>query len=70
MSVCGGGEEKIKARGYMGGGEKKKKKKKGKKKWGVGFTCMVGKKMGSGKERKKKLKRKKLNWFYSFVHFV
>ena len=28
----------------MGGGGKTKKKKIGKKKWGVEFTCMVGKK--------------------------
>ena len=35
----------------MGGGEKKKRKKK----WGVGYTCMVGKKE---KFKKKKLKKK------------
>ena len=28
MYVCHGGEEKIKARGYMGGGEKNKKEKR------------------------------------------
>jgi hypothetical protein len=47
------GRRKMKGRGYMGGGEKKKKKK-GKKKWGVCFTCMVGKK-GSRKKRRKKI---------------
>ena len=61
-------KKKERQRGYMGGGEKKKRKKKGKKKWGVEFTCMVGKK-GEWK-RKKKLKGKKLNWFYLYVHFV
>ena len=67
--MCGGGEEKRKAEGVNGWWGKKKGNKK-EKKWGVGFTCMVGKK-GSGKERrKKKLKGKKLNWFYLYIHFV
>ena len=51
MYVCSGGEEKRKA---GGGGKKKKRKKKGKKKWGVEFTCMVGKK-GEWKRKKKKI---------------
>jgi hypothetical protein len=59
MYVCGGREEKRKVWGYMSGGEKEKEIKN---KWGVEFTCMVGKKRGSGKEiRKKNLKGKKLN---------
>ena len=53
MYVCGGGEEKRKARGYMGGVKKKKKK------WGVGFMCMVGKKWGVEKKEEKKIERKK-----------
>ena len=56
MYVCGGREEKNKGgvHGWWG-------KEKEKKKWRVGFTCIVG---------KKKLKGKKLNWFYLYVHFV
>ena len=42
---------KRKGRGYMGGRKKKRK-------WGVGFTCIVGKK-GGGKERKKKIEKEK-----------
>ena len=61
------GRRKKKGRGYMGGG---KKNKKGKKKWGVGFTCMVGKKGKWKRKKKKNLKGKKLNWFYLYVHFV
>ena len=62
MFVCGGGKKKEK-RGYMGGGEKKRnKKEKRNGEWGVGFTCMVGKK-GEWKRKKKKknLKGKQLN---------
>ena len=55
--VCGGGQEKRKAGGNMGGGGKKK----GKKKWGVGFTCMVGKKGECKRKKKKILKLKNLN---------
>ena len=58
------GEKKKKRQGVHGWWGKKKKK------WGVGFTCMVEKK-GSRKERRKKnLKGQKLNWFYLYVHFV
>ena len=63
MYVCGGGEEKRRALGYMGGGGKKgNKKEKRNGEWGVGFTCMVGKK-GEWKRKKKKknLKGKQLN---------
>jgi hypothetical protein len=47
--MCVVGEKKKKKKkkkvgGYKVSGEKKKKKKKGKQKWGVGFTCVVGKK--------------------------
>jgi hypothetical protein len=66
--MCVVGEKKKERQGgYMGGGEKKK----GKKKWGVGFRCMVGEN-GEWKRKKKKknLKGKKLNWFYLYVHFV
>ena len=52
MYVCGGGEEKRKARGYMGGGKKKKKE------MGSGVYVYGGKKKGKWK---KKLKEKKLN---------
>ena len=45
--MCVVGEKKKERQRVHGGGEKKEKKKK----WGVGFTCMVGKK-GSGKERR------------------
>jgi hypothetical protein len=42
--VCGGREEKRKARGYMGGGEKKgNKKEKRNGEWGL---CVCGKKKG------------------------
>ena len=52
MCVCGGGEEKRNAEGYMSGGEKEK----GNGQWGLCEQC---EKRGSGKERrKKKLKRK------------
>ena len=50
------GRRKRKGMGYMGGGEKKK----GKKKWGVGFTCMVGKKGEWKRKKKKKLEREKI----------
>ena len=67
----GGGEEKRKAGGYMGGGDKKKKGNKKEKRNGQWGLCVWWEKRGSGKEsRKKKLKRKKLNWFYLYVHFV
>ena len=54
MYVCGGGKKKE-MRGYTGGGEKKKGNKKEKRngEWGVGFTCMVGKKGAEKKEEKK-----------------
>ena len=54
MYVCGGGEEKRKAGGYMGGGEKKtgNKKEKINGKWGLRVWW---EKMGSGKERGKKI---------------
>ena len=68
--VCGVGEEKRKAGGYMSGGEKendiKKKKVMGSGEWGLRVWW---EKNGSGKE-KKNLKGKKLNWFYLYVHFV
>jgi hypothetical protein len=60
------GRRKKKGRGNMGGGEKEK----GKKKWEVGFTCMVGKKGEWKRKKKKNLKGKKLNWFYLYVHIV
>ena len=47
--MCVMGEKKKERQGVHGGGEKKRKKKK----WGVGFTCMVGKK-GEWKRKKKK----------------
>ena len=53
--MCGGGEEKIKARGYMGGGEKKKKKEKIQEKrngeWGL--HVWLEKKWGVEKKEKK-----------------
>jgi hypothetical protein len=58
MYVCGGGEEKRKAGGYMSGGEKEKDIKK-KKEMGVGFTCMVGKKWGVEKKEENKFEREK-----------
>ena len=64
------GRRKKKGRGNMGGGEKKKGKKKGKKKWGVGFTYMVGKKGEWKRKKRKNLKGKKLNWFYLYVYIV
>ena len=51
--------EKIKRKKEMGSGE-----------WGVGFTCMVGKKEEWKRKKKKNLKGKKLNWFHLYVHFV
>jgi hypothetical protein len=55
--VCVVGEKKKERRGwgggYMGGGEKKKRK------WGVGFTCIVGKKGEWKRNKKKKLEREK-----------
>ena len=60
MYVCGGREEKRKAGGTWVVG-KKKGNKKGKKKLGVGFTCMVGKNGEWKKKKKKILKGKKLN---------
>ena len=53
MYVCSGREEKRKAGEYMSGGKKEQDIKK-KKEMGIGFTCMLGKKRGSGKERRKK----------------
>ena len=41
-----------------------------KKKWGMGYTCMVEKKRKWKRKKKKILKGKKLNWFYLYVHFV
>ena len=69
MYACGGGEEKIKAEGYMGGGEKKMELKK-KKEMGSGVYMYGGKKGEVEKKEEKKLKEKKLNWFYLYVHFV
>ena len=52
MYVCGGGEEKSKATGYMGGGEKKGNKKEKKNgEWGLRVWW---EKRESGKERRKK----------------
>jgi hypothetical protein len=59
---CGGGEEKRKVRGVHGWWGKKKK-------WGVGFTCMVAKKEEWKRKKKNNLKGKRLNWFYLYVHF-
>ena len=50
------GRRKKKGREYMGGG---KKNKKGKKKWGMGFTCMVGKKGEWKKKEENKIEREK-----------
>ena len=52
--MCGGGEEKRKAGGYMSGGEKEKEIKK-KKEMGSGVYVYGGKKRGSGKEIRKKI---------------
>ena len=57
--MCGGGEEKIKARGYMGGGEKIKEIKK-KKEMGSGVCMYGGKKKGEWKKKEeKKIEREK-----------
>ena len=56
--MCGGGKEKRKTRGYMGGGEKKGNKKE-KKKWRVRFTCMVGKKGEWKKKEENKIEKEK-----------
>ena len=58
------GEKKKKRQGVHGWWGKKKNK------WGVGFTCMVGKKKEWKRKKKKNLKGKILNWFYLYVHFV
>ena len=58
MYVCGGGEEKRKARGYMSGEEKKKWNKKGKRN-GEWDLRVWWEKRGSGKERRKKFEREK-----------
>jgi hypothetical protein len=50
--MCGGGEEKRKAEGVNGWWGKKKK-------WGVGYTCMVGKKGEWKKKEEKKIEREK-----------
>ena len=47
------GRRKKKGKGVHGWCEKKKKK------WGVGFMCMVGKKWGVEKKEEKKIERKK-----------
>ena len=52
MYVCGGREEKRKARGYMGGVEKKKEIKR-KKEMGSGVYVYGGKKRGMKKKEKK-----------------
>ena len=66
MFVCGGGEEKRKAGGYMGGRGNKREKRNGR--WGIRVWW---EKRESGKrKKKKKLKGKKLNWFYLYVHFI
>ena len=69
MYVCGWGEEKRKPEGVNGWWEKRNKKEK--KNWGVGYTCVLGKKgERKKKEEEKKLKGKKLNCFYLYVHFI
>ena len=40
------------------------------KKWGVGYTCMMGKKGEWKKKEENKSEREKLNWFYLYVHFI
>ena len=67
--MCGGGEEKRKAWGYMGGGGEKKEIKK-KKEMGSGKWALRGKKWVAEKKEEKNLKGKQLNWFYLYVHFV
>ena len=52
MYVCGGGEEKRKVRGYMGGGEKTKEMRSG-------VYVYGGKKWGVEKKEKKKFEREK-----------
>ena len=70
--MCVVGEKKKKRHGVHGWWGKKKGNKKEKRngEWGVGFTCMVGKKGEWKRKKKKNLKGKKLNWFYLYVHFV
>jgi hypothetical protein len=58
MYACGGGKEKRKVEGYMGGGEKKKEIKK-KKEMGSGVYVYGGKKGRVEKERRKKIEREK-----------
>ena len=53
MYVCGGGEEKRKVRGYMGGGEKTKEIKR-KKEMRSGVYVYGGKKWGVEKKEEKK----------------
>ena len=67
--MCGGGEEKRKARGtWVMVGEKKEIKRK--KELGSGVNVYGGKNGKWKRKKKKKLKRKKLNWFYLYVHFL
>jgi hypothetical protein len=54
MCVCGGREEKRKARGYMGGVEKKKEKRNGE--WGLRVWW---EKRGVEKKKEKKIEREK-----------
>jgi hypothetical protein len=68
--MCVVGEKKKERQGSTWVVGKKKGKKKEKRKWGVGFTCIVRKKEGVEKKEEKKFERKKLNWFYLYVHFV
>ena len=58
MYVCGGREEKRKARGYMGGVEKKKEIKR-KKEMGSGVYVYGGKKWVWKRKKKKKIEREK-----------
>jgi hypothetical protein len=57
------GRRKKKGKGYMGDGEKikeiKKKKEMGSGEWGVGYTCIVGKKRVWKKKEENKIKREK-----------
>jgi hypothetical protein len=57
VGVCVVGEKKKKRK--AGGTWVVGKRKKGKKKWGVGFTCMVGKKGEWKRKKKKKFEREK-----------